>query len=74
MQGATDTWVGIMVVYALEAGHGVSKYPKPIVLCERGKSRVDGYQFRSHNGGGFLRTNRIYIDGGASGYLYHRRS
>jgi hypothetical protein len=41
---------------------------------ERGESRFDSYQFRPHDGAGFLNTRRIYVDGGASWYTYHRRS
>jgi len=74
MQVGADTWVGIMAPYSLEIGQRVSKYPEPVVLCECGESRVDGYQFRSHGGAGLLRTNRIHVDGGAGGYMYHRRS
>ena len=74
MQGATDTWADILVPYGLEGGQGVGKYPEPVVLCERGESRLGGNQIRSHDGAGFLRTNRIYVENCAGGYMYHRRT
>ena len=35
---------------------------------------MNGYQFCPHDGVGLLRFIRNYVDGGASGYVYPRRS
>ena len=34
--------------------------------------RVYGYQFRTHDGAGFFRFDRINIDGGGGWYMDHR--
>ncbi len=63
-----------MVPYGLEAREGVCEYAYPLVLRESGEGRVYGYQLRSHDGAGLLRSRRINIYSGGGGYVYHRRS
>ena len=39
---------------------------------ERGKGRVDGYQFRPHDGAGLFCPRSIYVDSSAGGNVHHR--
>ncbi len=70
----SNTRVGMVVPYGLEAGEGTGEYTEPVVLRKCGESRVYGDEFRPHDGAGLLRPSRVHIDGGACGYVDHRRS
>ena len=70
----SDTRVGMVGPYALEVGEGVGEYSEPVVFRKCGESRVYGDEFRPHDGAGLLRPSCVYIDGGGSGYVDHRRS
>ena len=63
----------MMVPNGWEAGYGVCEYAYPIVSRECGKGRVNGYQFRPHDGSDLFRPCRIYVDSSAGGDVYHRR-
>ncbi len=70
----SDTLVGMVVPYGLEAGEGVGEYTEPVVFRKCGESRVYGDEFHPHDGAGLLRPSCVYIDGGGSGYVDIRRS
>ncbi len=40
---------------------------------ECGKARVDGYQFRPHDGTGLFRPRSIYVDSSVGGDVHNRR-
>ena len=69
----SGTKVGMVVPNGLEVGQGVREYTYPFVCGERGKGRVYGYQFRSHDGAGLFYPRNIYVDSSVGGNVHHCR-
>ena len=68
------TGVGVVVPDGLEAGYGIREYAYPIMCSELNKSRVYGYQFRSHDGAGLFCSRNIHVDDSVGGNVDHRRN
>ncbi len=67
-------WLGMLVSDGLEAGEGIGEYTDPVMVHECDESRVNGDEFRPHDGAGLFRPGGIYKYGGGGWDVYHRRS
>jgi len=76
MWGVASSRVGMFVPDGFKLGHGVRKNPYRVIVGDNGEGCMNGYQYCSHDGVGFVRIPNVdvmVLDYGAGWDVDHRR-